>query len=53
LCISTIHANNPNSDKKSDDSDKDTSNPNIQGMKNENIPQVDETIIDSPQFFYR
>ena len=48
LCISTIHANNPNSDKKSDDSDKDTSNPNIQGMKNENIPQVDETIIDSP-----
>ena len=48
LCISTIHANNPNSDKKSDDSGKDTSNPNIQGMKNENIPQVDETIIDSP-----
>lgn len=48
LCISTIHANNPNSDKKSDASDKETSNPNIQGMKNENSPQVDETIIDSP-----
>lgn len=48
LCISTIHANNPSSDKKSDDSDKETSNSNIQGMKNDNIPQVDETIIDSP-----
>lgn len=48
LCISTIHANNPSSDKKSDDSDKETSNANIQGMKNDNIPQVDETIIDSP-----
>lgn len=48
LCISTIHANNPSSDEKSDDSDKETSNANIQGMKNDNIPQVDETIIDSP-----